>query len=130
MRRTMLLATNHWQEPSNKLITERTLSWPFPSICRPLLRARCERPRRRLAAEQRDEIAAPHRRSFSGFEPHITTPLRTNAAVHHSKDSALMSQMGHHARVGSHRVTYAGVAVKTSSNPSQSEPSRRNASLQ
>jgi hypothetical protein len=38
--------------------------------------------------------------------------------VHHSKDSALMRQMGHHARVGSHRVTYAGVAVKNSSNPS------------
>jgi hypothetical protein len=56
----MLLLTNHWQEPSNKLITERTLSWPFPSICRPLLRARCERPRRRRAAKQRDEVAAPH----------------------------------------------------------------------
>jgi hypothetical protein len=53
----------------------------------------------------------------------VTTPLRTNAAVHHSKDSALMRQMGYHARVGSHRVTYAGVAVKNSSNPSQSEPS-------
>jgi hypothetical protein len=26
--------------------------------------------------------------------PHITTPLRKNAAVHHSKDCALMSQMG------------------------------------
>jgi hypothetical protein len=28
------------------------------------------------------EIAAPHGRPFSGFGPHITTPLRTNAAVH------------------------------------------------
>jgi hypothetical protein len=44
---------------ANQLITERTLSWPFPSICRPLLRARRQRPRRR-AAEQRDERAAFH----------------------------------------------------------------------
>src|SRR5262249_43537077 len=58
-----------------------------------------ERPRRRCTAEQCDEIASPHGRP-SSFGPHITTPVRTNAAVHHSKDSALMSQMGHHARVG------------------------------
>src|SRR5262249_3042868 len=31
----------------------------------------------------------------SGLGPHITTPLRKNAAVHHSKNCALMSQMGH-----------------------------------
>jgi len=30
----------------------------------------------------------------SGLGPHITTPLRKNAAVHHSKNCALMSQMG------------------------------------
>src|SRR5262249_56711910 len=47
------------QEPSNKLITERTLSWPFPSICRPLLRARRKRPRRCCAAAERDELAPP-----------------------------------------------------------------------
>jgi hypothetical protein len=28
------------------------------------------------------------------LRPHITTPLRKNAAVHHSKNCALMSQMG------------------------------------
>jgi hypothetical protein len=38
-------------------ITERTLSWPFPSIRRPLLRPRRERPRRRTA-KQRDELAS------------------------------------------------------------------------
>src|SRR5262249_37129027 len=48
------------QEPSNKLITERPLSWPFPSICRPLLRARRERPFHRRAADERDEVASPH----------------------------------------------------------------------
>jgi hypothetical protein len=32
--------------------------------------------------------------SPSGLGPHITTPLRKNAAVHHSKNCALMSQMG------------------------------------
>jgi hypothetical protein len=31
----------------------------------------------------------------SGLGPDITTPLRKNAAVHHSKNCALMSQMGH-----------------------------------
>jgi hypothetical protein len=30
----------------------------------------------------------------SGLGPDITTPLRKNAAVHHSKNCALMSQMG------------------------------------
>ena len=30
----------------------------------------------------------------SDLRPHITTPLRKNAAVHHSKNCALMSQMG------------------------------------
>jgi hypothetical protein len=58
-----------------------------------LLRLRRERPRRR-AAEQRDELAPPHGRPSSGLGPHITTPLRKNAAVHHSKNCALMSQMG------------------------------------
>jgi len=32
--------------------------------------------------------------SSSGLGPDITTPLRKNAAVHHSKNCALMSQMG------------------------------------
>jgi hypothetical protein len=45
---------------ATKLITERTLSWPFPSICSPLLRARRERPRGCRAAEQRDELATLH----------------------------------------------------------------------
>jgi hypothetical protein len=31
----------------------------------------------------------------STLGPDITTPLRKNAAVHHSKNCALMSQMGH-----------------------------------
>jgi hypothetical protein len=31
----------------------------------------------------------------SGLAPDITTPLRKNAAVHHSKNCAMMSQMGH-----------------------------------
>jgi hypothetical protein len=43
---------------ATKLITERTLSWPFPSICRSLLRVRREWPRSRRAADQRDELAA------------------------------------------------------------------------
>jgi hypothetical protein len=30
----------------------------------------------------------------SGLGPHITTPLRKGAAVHHSKNCAMMSQMG------------------------------------
>jgi hypothetical protein len=34
------------------------------------------------AAEQRDEIAAPHGRPFSDFGLNITTSLRTNAAVY------------------------------------------------
>src|SRR6185437_8909201 len=52
------------------------------------------------------KIASPHGRPFSA-SGRARTPLCT-----HSKDSALMSQMGHHARAGSRRVTYAGVAVK------------------
>jgi hypothetical protein len=40
----------------------------------------------------------------SGLGPHITTPMRKNAAVHHSKNCALMSHMGrlgHSAMSGS-----------------------------
>ena len=33
-------------------------------------------------------------RTLVGLRPHITTPLRKNAAVHHSKNCVLMSQMG------------------------------------
>src|SRR5215475_2860941 len=33
-------------------------------------------------------------RPSSGLGPHITTPLWKNVAVHHSKNCALMSQMG------------------------------------
>src|SRR5215468_4009066 len=33
-------------------------------------------------------------RPSSRLGPHITTPLRKNAAVHHNKNCALMSQMG------------------------------------
>jgi hypothetical protein len=43
-----------------------------------LLRPRRHQPRYRHAAESRG--------------PHITTPLRKNAAVHHGKNCALMSQ--------------------------------------
>jgi hypothetical protein len=50
--------------------------------------------RLRGTAEQRDELATPHGGPFSGLGPHVTTPLRKNAAVHHSKNCALMSQMG------------------------------------
>jgi hypothetical protein len=34
----------------------------------------------------------------SNLGPHITTRLRKNAAVHHSKNCALMSQMGQNAK--------------------------------
>jgi hypothetical protein len=37
----------------------------------------------------------------SGLAPDITTPLRKNAAVHHSKNCAMMSQMGNDA-IGEH----------------------------
>src|SRR4029077_2208377 len=47
------------------------------------------------AAEKRDDVASPHGHPSSGLGPHITTPLRKNAAVHDSKNCALMSQMGH-----------------------------------
>src|SRR5262245_2072795 len=60
-------------------------------FCR-LLRTRLQRPRRR-AAEQRDEVASPHGHPSLGLGLDITTPLRKNAAVHHSKNCALMSQM-------------------------------------
>jgi hypothetical protein len=33
-------------------------------------------------------------RPSSGLAPHLTTPLRDKAAVHYSKNCALMSQMG------------------------------------
>src|SRR5262245_26132795 len=59
-----------------------------------LLRLRHER-RCRRSAEQRDELAPLHGHSSSGLGPHITTPLRKYAAVHHSKTCARMSQMGH-----------------------------------
>jgi hypothetical protein len=39
----------------------------------------------------------------SGSGLHITTPLRKNAAVHHSKNCALMSQMGQERRIGAVR---------------------------
>src|SRR5262249_11425378 len=61
---------------------------------RRLLRARPKRPRGRRAAEQRDELASPHGHPSSGLGPHISTPLCNNVAVHHSKNCALMSQMG------------------------------------
>jgi hypothetical protein len=40
----------------------------------------------------------------SGLGPHITTPLWKNAAVHHSKNCALMSQMGHERPKGEVRA--------------------------
>jgi hypothetical protein len=48
-----------------------------------LLRARRKRPSSR-AAEQRDELASPHGPLLSSGR-HITTWLRENAVVHHSK---------------------------------------------
>src|ERR1700758_1203925 len=39
------------------LATRQRLSWHFPSICKPRLRPRRERPGGRRAAEQRDKIA-------------------------------------------------------------------------
>jgi hypothetical protein len=68
-----------------------------PSDAVGLLPSRRERPRGRTA-EQRYEPASPHGRPSSGLGPHITTPLRKNAAVHHSKNCALMSQTGHEAK--------------------------------
>ena len=51
-----------------------------------LLPARSERPRDRRASEKQYERASPHgARPFSGLGPHITTPLRKYAAVHHRK---------------------------------------------
>jgi hypothetical protein len=38
------------------------------------------------------------RASGMGLGPHITTPLCKNVAVHHSKNCALMSQMGQSRR--------------------------------
>jgi hypothetical protein len=61
---------------------------------RRLLRTRRERPRRRRAADKRDEFASPHGRPSSDLGRHITMPLRKNAGVHHSKNCALLSQMG------------------------------------
>jgi hypothetical protein len=52
------------------------------------------RRRNGFAAEQPDELAPLHGRPSSGLGPHITTPLCKNVAVHHSKNCALMSQMG------------------------------------
>src|SRR6516225_6631637 len=60
-----------------------------------LLCARGERPAYSRTAEQRDEVAALHGvPPSSGLAPDITRPLRKNAAVHHSKNCAMMSQMG------------------------------------
>src|SRR5258706_15892044 len=52
---------------------------------RRLLRACPERPRDRCAAEQCDEFPALHGLPSSDGTPQTTTPLRENAAVHHSK---------------------------------------------
>jgi hypothetical protein len=37
-------------------------------------------------------------RPLLGLSAHITTPIRQNGAVHHSKNCALMSQIGHSRR--------------------------------
>jgi hypothetical protein len=51
----------------------------------------------RCTAEKRYERPSPHgARPSSGLGPHITTPLLKNAAVHHSKNCALMSQLKSH----------------------------------
>jgi hypothetical protein len=60
-----------------------------------LLCARRERPSGRRAAEKRDERASPHGLPSSDWRPHITTPLRENAAVDHSKIDHRMAEMGH-----------------------------------
>src|SRR5262245_1615948 len=55
-------------------------------------------PRGCRAAEQRDEGAPPHGHPSSGLARTFTTPSRNNAAVHHSKSCALMSQMGYNPK--------------------------------
>ena len=81
-------ATALVRNPASLSDEQRDFHSPSRELC-----TRCERPRSR-AAEQRYERASPHGRPSSGSGPHITTPLRKNAAVHHSKNCALMSQMG------------------------------------
>ena len=61
---------------------------------RRLLRARRERPRRRRAAEQRDELAPPHRaHPRPGSQPSIAG-LVVEGGVHRSKKRRLMSELG------------------------------------
>src|SRR6266481_5637595 len=62
---------------------------------RRLLRACPERPRDRCAAEQCDEFPALQGLPSSDGTPQTTTPLRENAAVHHSKIDRRMAEMGH-----------------------------------
>jgi hypothetical protein len=48
------------------------------------------------AAPPSSDMKARHLMGPSlGLGPDITMPLRKNAVVHHSKNCALMSQMGH-----------------------------------
>ncbi len=54
-----------------------------------LLRARCERPRRSRAAEQRDELAAPRRRDHS-----ITSSARASSIGGLSSPSVLIFAIG------------------------------------
>jgi len=58
-----------------------------------LLRARRKRPRC-CAAKQRDELAPFHGLPSSGREPHITIPLRENAAMQCGKIARRMAEMG------------------------------------
>ena len=60
---------------------------------RRLLRACPERPRDRCAAEQCDEFPALQGLPSSDGTPQTTTPLRENAAVHHSKIDRRMAEM-------------------------------------
>ena len=54
--------------------------------------ARGERPRRRRAAEKRDEIASPHGLPSVGQRPHLTTALRASCVVHHRTAPAVQEE--------------------------------------
>jgi hypothetical protein len=61
------------------------------SVARPL-RARRERPRRRAAAEKRNQLAAVH--VASRAKEHPITSLNDCGVLHHSEIKSSMSQMG------------------------------------
>src|SRR5262245_19235386 len=62
--------------------------------------ARRERPGSRRTDEQRDEVASPHRRPSSGLGRTLPHRCGKIVVLHHSKNCALMSHMGHSRRFG------------------------------